>query len=175
MLVYQYALIFDCIKNSWVWKLMRSNFTILIIFSMTDEHSGNVPRRFVGNEPKENEKWTIVPYERPTFWERSQNVRWERTKREQKTNQSHMRDQRSGNVPRRFVGNEPRENEKRTSHIWETNVLGAFPERSPTVRWKRTMREPKTNVRRTFCVSWGPSYIDWWIKCDYKEIAISGK
>ena len=63
---------------------------------------------------KRERKTNQVLLERPTFWERSQKVRWERTKIERKTNQSHMRDQRSQNVPRRFVENEPWENQKRT-------------------------------------------------------------
>ena len=66
-----------------------------------------------------------------------------------------MTDERSGNVPRRFAGNEPKENEKRTkSHIWETNVLGTFPEGSLGTNQKRTKNEPspiwETNVLRTF-------------------------
>ena len=130
---------------------MYSNYIILVIFSVTDERSGNVPRRFAGIEPKENEKRT-----KSHIWET--NV--------------------LGTFPEGSLGTNQKRTKNEPSPIWEINVLRTFPEgslgtnqnstknepviyerstfweRSQTVRWKRTMREPKTNVRRTFCVSW---------------------
>ena len=61
--------------------------------------------------------------DRWTLWERSQNVRWDRTKRERKTNQ----------VP-----------------IWETNVLRTFPEGSLGTNQNRTKNEPVTYEISTF-------------------------
>ena len=103
---------------------MYSNYIILIILYVTNERSGNVPRRFVGNEPKENEKRTSpIP-----LWET--------------------------NVLGTFPEGSLETNQKRTKNepvtLWETNVLGTFPEGSLGTNQKRTKNQPVTHERPTF-------------------------
>ena len=99
---------------------MYSNNIILVIFSVTDERSGNVPRRFAGIEPKENEKRII--------WET--NV--------------------LGTFPEGSLGTNQKRTKNEPSSIWETNVLRTFPECSLGTNQNRTKNEPVTYERSTF-------------------------
>ena len=90
---------------------------------MTDERSGNVPRRFAGNEPKENEKRT-----KSHIWE--PNV--------------------LGTFPEGSLGTNQKRTKNEPSPIWETNVLRTFPEGSFGTNQNRTKNEPVTYERPTF-------------------------